>query len=170
MSIDALVKWCQPWNDLFSHSKVVSGSVTGAHILALLFAGGLAIAADRLTLRAHRRDRATRVQQLLEVRAVHTPVLVGLAVLLVSGLLLATADVDTFLHTPFFWIKLSCVALLLVNGGILTATERRLHAMIGRAEPSPAEEALWSRMRTLAWSSIALWTVTAVAGIVLSNV
>ena len=169
ISIEQIAGWCKPWNDAFAHSKLISGSVTGAHIIALLLGGGLAIAADRLTLRAHSRDRAVRINQLHEVQAVHTPVLAGLAVLFISGVMLALADVETFLPSPVFWIKLALVTLLVINGGLLTHTERALGAAISTAEPSAAEETLWSRARLLAWSSIALWTSTAVVGIVLSN-
>ena len=170
LSIEQIAGWCEPWNRAFAHSKLISGSVTGAHIIALLFAGGLAIAADRLTLRAHSRDRAVRINQLREVEAVHASVLAGLGVLFISGVLLALSDVETFLPSPVFWIKLSLVTLLLINGGMLTRTERALGAATSAAEPSAGEEALWSRARTFARSSIALWTATAVAGIVLSNV
>lgn len=170
VSIDQIAQWCEPWNRLFSHSKLVSGSVTGAHIIALFIGGGFAIAADRLTLRAHVRDRAIRIHQLREVQAVHAPVLIGIGVLLVSGVLLALSDVKTFLPSPFFWLKLTLVALLLGNGGALTVAERRLTAMISVGEPASDEGPLWSRMRVLAWSSVALWTATAVAGIVLSNI
>ena len=38
ISISRIAEWCAPWNHLFSHSKLVSGTVTGAHIMALLFA------------------------------------------------------------------------------------------------------------------------------------
>jgi hypothetical protein len=171
ISVDQIAAWCKPWNDLFSHSKLVSGSVTGAHIIALLFAGGLAIAADRSTLRAYARDRTTRVYQAREVQAVHAPVLVGLGVLAASGILLALSDVETFFPSPVFWIKLTLVASLLVNGGVLTVTERSLNTSVASGlDASPAEDRLWSRMRVLAWTSVTLWTATAVVGIVLSNV
>ena len=123
ISISRIVEWCEPWNHLFGHSKMVSGTVTGAHIIALMFAGGLAIASDRLTLRAHGRDRLTRMNQLREVADVHGAVLIGLVVLFVSGVLLAASDVETFLPSPYFWVKLSLVALLLINGAFLTTTD-----------------------------------------------
>ncbi len=105
ISIEQIAGWCEPWNHVFAHSKLVSGSVTGVHIMALVLGGGLAISADRLTLRAHSRDRASRISQLREVRAVHMPVLIGLAVLFISGILLALSDVETFFPSPVFWIK-----------------------------------------------------------------
>jgi uncharacterized membrane protein len=83
-------------------------------------------------------------------------------VLLVSGVLLGAADVETFLPSIWFWIKIALVALLMINGSVLTLTERRL----GRG----LTDAGWTRLRTLARTSIALWTATAVVGIVLSNI
>lgn len=170
ISISRIAQWCEPWNHLFAHSKMVSGTVTGAHIIALLFAGGFAIASDRLTLRAHGRDRATRMNQLREVADVHAAVLSGLVVLVVSGVLLAAADVETFLPSRYFWVKLSLLALLLVNGVFLTSTERALRARASSDDATANEAALWSRVRTQAMASATLWTATAVVGIVLSNV
>lgn len=168
IGVSQIAQWCEPWNHLYSHSKLVSGSVTGAHILALVFGGGYAIAADRSTLRAHRRDHALRVHQLDEVAAIHRPVLVALGVSFVSGVLLALADVETFLPSPAFWVKLAFVALLLANGAVLTHTERSLHARLHTGADD--DTALWARLRFLAISSVTLWTATAIAGLVLSNV
>jgi hypothetical protein len=175
LSIDQIARWVDPWKQLFSHSSHVSGTVTGLHILALFLGGGLAVAADRSTLRVRSRDRATRLHQLHEVQAIHPAILSGLVVLFLTGVLLAASDVKTFLPSPWFWIKLSLVALLLINGGVLTLTERRMNVELAndaRSDPTmdAPERMLWGRMAKLAWFSIVLWTLTAVVGIVLSNV
>jgi hypothetical protein len=162
VSLDQIAHWLDPWNSLFAHSKWVAGTVTGAHILFLMFGGGLAIAADRTTLRVDGGDAAAREQQLREVRAVHRPVLASLVILLVSGVLLAASDVETFLPSVWFWVKIGLVVALLINGSVLTLTERRLgHAVT---------DAGWRRMRSLARLSILLWTATAIVGIVLANI
>jgi hypothetical protein len=170
ISISRIAQWCEPWNHLFAHSKMVSGTVTGVHIIALMFAGGFAIASDRLTLRAHGRDRVTRMNQLREVADVHAAVLIGLVALVVSGVLLVAADVETFLPSPYFWLKLSLVALLLINGVFLATTERALRARASSDDVAANEGALWSRVRAQAIASATLWTATAVVGIVLSNI
>jgi hypothetical protein len=162
VSLDQIAQWLEPWNHLFSHSKWVAGTVTGAHIIFLMFGGGLAIAADRTTLRVDRADSAARGEQVREIRAVHWPVLVSLVMLLASGVLLGASDVNTFLPSVWFWIKIALVLLLLINGSVLTLTERRLGQVF--------TDAGWARLRTLAWMSIMLWTSTAVVGIVLSNI
>jgi len=110
------------------------------------------------------------MNQLREVADVHSAVLIGLVVLFVSGVLLAASDVETFLPSPYFWVKLSLVALLLINGAFLTTTERALRARAASEDVTVDEGPLWSRVRTQAITSVTLWTATAVAGIVLSNV
>ena len=162
VTLDQIAHWLSPWNHLFAHSKWVAGTVTGSHIISLMFGGGFAIAADRTTLRVDRADSEARDEQIREIRAVHAPVLVSLVVLLVSGVLLGASDVETFLPSIWFWIKIALVALLMINGSVLTLTERRL----GRG----LTDADWTRLRTCARASIALWTATAVVGIVLSNI
>ena len=169
MTFDKIVAWCAPWNHLFGHSKLISGGVLGVHIMMLFLGGGLATAADRMTLRIASGDAAMRGVQLREVDAVHPLVLVAIVMLFISGVLLAAADVETFLPSPIFWIKLVLVALLLVNGALLTGVERRLrsHAEDGASSVGDRE---WGRVRLFSIFSVVLWTATAVVGIVLSNV
>ena len=162
VSLEQIAQWLEPWNHLFAHSKWVSGTVTGAHILFLMFGGGLAIAADRTTLRINRADAAAREEQIGEIRAVHLPVLISLVILLVSGVLLAASDAETFLPSPWFWLKIGLVVLLMINGSVLTVTERRLGQGL--------TDSGWARLRTLAWTSIGLWTATAVVGLILPNI
>ena len=165
--IHELAKALEPWKSAFSDSKVIAGSVTGVHILALLFGGGLAIGADRTTLRLATTDESERNRLLADLHDVHRPVLIALSFLFVTGVLLASADVETFLPSPVFWVKLSLIALLLGNGGVLTLTENALRAQPAVAPDQRAK--LWSRLRMSSMCSIALWTATAIAGITLVN-
>jgi hypothetical protein len=167
VNFDKIVALCAPWNHLFGHSKLISGGVTGFHIIALFLGGGLAVAADRMTLRVRAGDVEGRRAQLREVSVVHPLVLAALVVLFVSGVLLAAADVETFLPSPIFWIKLTLVALLVVNGALLTRVEHRLTA-VGDEFPAVADQ-VWARVRLFSIFSVFLWIATAVVGIVLSN-
>jgi uncharacterized membrane protein len=161
-SPNALVRLAEPWNRLFSHSKPVSAAVLFLHLVPLLIAGGTAIVADRATLRAARGSAADRARQLVELAGTHRFVLGGLTLSLVSGILLFLSDVESFLPSPFFWIKLTCVALLLTNGFVITRTERALGAA--------AEDAkLWRRLRTVSIVSLVLWLATTLAGVVLKE-
>ena len=164
--IAALSHALAPWNSLYSDSKAVASVVTGVHLLGLLFGGGLAVAADRSTLRALGRATSERAAALGELHAVHRPVLIALAVLFASGMALAAADVETFLRSPVFYLKLVIVALLLVNGAVLERTERTLRRGAAGAD---GETRLWRRLKASACLSLFLWTCTVVAGTVLVN-
>ncbi len=166
--VHELARWLSPWQTLYSDSTAVSATVTTLHIVALLLSGGLAIAADRTTLRTLRLPAGDRAHPLQELRAVHRPVLLALSVLVASGVLLAAADVNTFATSALFWIKLGLVGLLLINGAGLFRTESRLLA--ARAAGVEPAEKLWRRLGRRARLSLVLWLVTAVAGTVLTNV
>ena len=167
--VPALVHAFAPWQSLYSNSKTVETAVTSTHLVAMLFGGGFAVAADRATLRAAGQDPDARRRVLHELGAVHRPVLIALAVLFVSGVALATADVGTFAKSPAFAAKLVLVALLLTNGFVLARTETALRGAPAPGADEPREDRLWRRLRTTARLSLLLWTVTVVAGTVLVN-
>lgn len=161
--VQRLVAVAAPWASLYSDSKVVAVAVVFAHVAGLLVAGGFALAADRSTFRAWRAPAADRARHLAELRAVHAPVVAGLAVVNVSGLLLFLADVKTYAASPAFGLKLLLVALLLVNGLVMTRAEAALRA--GGNPPGGA----WRRLRAAALASAALWLATTLVGVVLTN-
>jgi hypothetical protein len=163
-----LVHAFEPWQSAYSNSKALPTVVTAAHLSALLFGGGLAVTSDRAMLRALRAGPVERERQLGAIHGAHRTVLVALAVMLVSGLLMATADVKTFLTTPAFYVKLGFVTLLVLNGAALTVTETRLRRVATTASTGDAR--LWDRLRLTCRCSILLWGATLVAGVTLANV
>jgi hypothetical protein len=163
--VPTLAHALEPWKSLFSDSKAVASVVTGVHLIGLLFGGGLAVAADRMTLRALKRAPADRAAALAEMHAVHRPVLIALVLLFASGVALATADIENFLSSPYFYIKLTCVTLLLANGAVLERTERALRRGSTHADAGT----LWRRLQATSRLSLFLWTCTVVAGTVLAN-
>ena len=158
-----LVNAFAPWNDLYSHSAVVETIVQFLHIGGLLFAGGLAIAADRGSLRAIRVAAANRTTHLEELAAVHRWVVTGLGIVVTSGVLLLTADIEAFFGSPVYWVKMVLVILLLANGYWMTKAEQAL-----RADPSDDSPA-WSRLHRAAIRSLVLWFTVTLAGIALVN-
>ena len=158
-----LVNAFAPWNELYSHSSAIETIVQFMHIGGLLFAGGLAIAADRGSLRAMRVAAANRTTHLEELAAVHRWVLTGLTLVVVSGFLLLTADIEAFFGSPVYWVKMVLVILLLANGYWMTKAEQAL-----RADPSDDSPA-WSRLHRAAIRSLVLWFTVTLAGITLVN-
>jgi hypothetical protein len=167
VSLQQLEHALAPWQSAYSNSKLLAITVGGAHLIALLFGGGYAVAADRFTLRALRAGEPERARQLAELHAVHRPVLIALTLSFVSGVMLAAADVKTFATSPAFWVKLALVGLLVINGGVLTAIETGLRRRESSAHSTPT--GLWARLRVFTICSVALWTATLVAGVVLQN-
>jgi hypothetical protein len=166
-ALQAVANAAKPWAKLYGDSTIVSSSVTFAHIAGLLFGGGLAIAADRATLRAFKRSAEDRSRLLLELASTHRWVLTGLTVIFASGLLQALSDVKTFGTSAVFWTKMGLVVLLLVNGALLQRTERQLRA-VELVDPSaPDVKRRWSRLRLTAITSMTLWTLIVLAGVIL---
>jgi uncharacterized membrane-anchored protein len=133
----------------------------------MLIGGGLAIAADRATLRISHELPGERERHLGELKAVHRPVLIALTVLFISGLAMMTADLDTFLKSPVLWLKIGLVALLVINGVILERTEAKLRRNGGPDQGPPPD--LWGRLRAAAVASITLWIATLIAGTILTS-
>jgi uncharacterized membrane protein len=158
----ALVNLAEPWAKFYGDYKAVSAGVLFVHLVPLIIAAGAAFMADRDMLRVTRAGPAERAQTLSALASIHRIVLFGLTLSFVSGVLMFLSDVETFLGSIYIWIKLGLVALLLVNGFMMTRVERALEAR-------PADEALWSRMRTIAWMSATLWLATTLAGVVLKE-
>jgi uncharacterized membrane protein len=149
------------WGSFYANHAAVRTLVAFVHVAALIAGGGIAIAADRSTLIALRRDEAARRVQLDALHDTHRIVIASLALIAVSGLLLFGADFDTFVYSRFFWIKMGLVALLMVNGALLWRAERRAIA---------GDPAAWPTLRVTAIASITLWLLTTLGGVALPNI
>lgn len=161
------VEVAAPWQTVYENSTLLATSIIALHLTALLVGGGLAIAADRSTLRVGSAAPDDRQRQLIELGAVHRPVVAALSVLFISGIALTAADLETYIVSPIYWIKFGFIVLLLVNGLVMQRTEGALRR--DSALEPPMAQSLWRRMRWSAWSSIALWITTLVLGTALVN-
>ena len=160
---ESIVQFFQPWNDYYSHSKGAETVVQFLHIGGLLLAGGFAVASDRGTLRTVRGAVADPSQHLRELAAVHRWVITGLVVIVISGLAMLTADIETFFGSWIFWTKMALVALLLLNGLGLLRAETSLAKDAGQASPA------WGALRRGAIVSLALWFTIAAFGVAVVN-
>ncbi len=159
--IDALQNLSDNWASIYSHSPAIKSALSFAHIGGLVGGGGCAIAADRATLKALRRPVAETAHRIEELHTVHTVVIVGLVLVVVSGVLLALADLDTYLQSTVFWIKMAFVVALLANGALVMRAGTRVHN-----GDAAARGALWFACV----ASLGLWFSTTLIGAVLPNV
>jgi hypothetical protein len=165
--VQSVARLAKPWAAIYGDSRVLSSTVTFAHVAGLLFGGGLAIASDRATLRAMTGSEDDRSRVLIEIASTHRWILTALSVIFVSGLGLALSDVKTFATSPVYWTKMGLVVLLLINGAALQRTEQRLRAADLRDQNRLDIKRQWSRLRLTAIASMTLWTSIALAGVIL---
>ena len=157
MSIKDLV---DSWASLYATSPALKSTLAFFHVGALVAGGGAAIAADRATLRAMRRGRDALDRELEHLHHVHRFVIVGLTLVIASGVLLMLADLDAYLASTVFWIKMALVTTLLANGLLVVRGGRRTHA------GHPGGPGL---LRVAAIASLALWFGTTLLGAILPN-
>ena len=164
--VQQLARIAEPSRSAYSDSVAISTAVLFTHLAALVVGAGLALAADRATLRTWTAPPRDRARHLGELALTHRPVVAALGVLFVSGGLLFLSDVENYATQGVFWTKMALVALLLANGFAMTRAEQALRT--GTPEPNTADR-LWRRLRGLAMSSVALWMATLLAGTVLAS-
>jgi hypothetical protein len=150
------------WAHLYSDHKAVSEAVNFVHFGGVLLAGGLAVAADRATLRLPRVpvEGGTSTWALTEIAAVHRLVLGGLAIVFVSGLLQTFADLDTYRSSLVFWSKMALVLVLLGNGWV------RLRAENGVRR---GNDGSWPAYRGTSIASLILWFTLVLFGTILTG-
>jgi hypothetical protein len=149
------------WSSLYSNHAALRTSIEFLHVGGLLAGGGCAVAADRMTLMAIRDDTGTRALRLATLKGIHRVVLVGLVVIIVSGVLMFGADADMFLYSKAFWLKMGLMLLLMTNGVVLVRAERRVEH---------GDLAAWTQLKYTAAASLALWFLTTLAGSALPNI
>jgi hypothetical protein len=150
----------QWWVGVYANHAVLRTAVAFAHIGGLVGGGGCAIAADYATLVLAPQASAARAAHVQSIRRTHVMVVIGLVLLFVSGLLLLGADLETYLGSRVFWLKMALIAALLLNGVVLMRLEQR----------AVSDRAGWDRLRRASVISIALWLLTTLLGAALPNI
>lgn len=151
----------ESWVSLYSNHGVLRTTVSFLHIAGLVGGGGCAIAADLATITAVRDGVSARASQLHLLKRTHRIVVLGLVGLVVSGLLLFAADVQTFLYSRIFWLKMGLMVLLISNGLLLLRGEHRV---------KDGDPGAWIRLHYTAVASLVLWFLTTLAGAALPNI
>jgi hypothetical protein len=155
-----LTNTLETWASLYANHSAIRTMIGFMHIGGLVGGGGCAIAADRITLMNANQKPSVRMMQLESLRNSHRVVILGLILVMLSGVLLFAADVDTFIYSKLFWVKMALIAMLLVNGSLLVRVEHRAER---------GEERAWKRLVVASTASILLWFLTTLAGAALLN-
>ncbi|HEY3287929.1 MAG TPA: hypothetical protein VGJ96_12495 [Gemmatimonadaceae bacterium] len=161
--VETLAEFAKPWARFYSKSHATQAVVVFTHLAGVLGGGGLAIAADRAVWKARAASDEVRARLLAEVSATHRPVIIGLAMAAVSGVLMLAADIETYLPSPVFWGKMFALALLLMNGAWLQSIEQK-------AQHAPATfSSAWPRLARASRFSYVLWFAVVLGGVLLLN-
>jgi hypothetical protein len=145
------------WAAVYSNHAALRIGITFCHFAGLMAGGGLAVAADRATLRLASASDEARLTHLQELRAVHRVVITGLVLTMASGVLMVGADLDAIAASGIFWIKMALVAVVVLNGVAMQRAERAAIA---------APDVAWPRLHRAAIASLVLWFLIALAGTV----
>jgi hypothetical protein len=151
----------QTWTSFYANHAIVRTLIMFSHIGGLVIAGGGAISADRAILRACRRPVTDRDGELEALHGTHRSVIFGLAAVIASGFLLLAADTDTMLHSALFWLKMTLVVILMLNGLLLVRAGRQAKSGVPAA---------WKTLVVTSAISVALWMLTTLAGAALPNI
>ena len=148
------------WASVYANSALLRSGISFLHVGALLGGGGSAIAADLGTLKAIRRSPDYFRSELHRLRDTHRIVIGSLVLVVLSGILLMAADLDAYLASTAFWLKMALVVGLIANGAALLLTT---------AYTEPGDPRLARRVGIVALASLALWFATTLLGAVLPN-
>jgi uncharacterized membrane protein len=137
------------WSSYYGEHQALSVTIRYLHLAALVVGGGAAITIDRQVVRVQRLPPVVRDATVTLLNSTHTVVVTSLAMLVATGVLMAGADIETYLVSPIFWTKMGLFALLLLNGAVLAQAGRRADM---RADPS-------HRLIVTSIASVILWLV-----------
>jgi uncharacterized membrane protein len=151
----------ESWVSLYANHAALRTGIEFMHVGGLVAGGGCAITADLATITAARDRSGVRTTQLHLLKQTHRIVVLGLVALTMSGVLLFGADVETFLYSRIFWLKMGLMVLLLINGLLLLRGERQVQR---------GEQHAWARLHSTAVASLLLWFLTTLAGVALPNI
>jgi hypothetical protein len=120
------------WNSYYGNHQALSVAIRYLHLAALLVGGGTALAIDREIVGLRRVPLQVREAAIARLNRAHALVVASIVFIVVSGFLMAGADVETYLVSPTFWIKMALVVMLLVNGAVLARAGRTSATMSRR--------------------------------------
>ncbi len=157
------------WSGLYRANDIVQMAAAFGHLAAIAFAARYALAGDAAALRLTSSSRRP-AEDLLRITTAHPRVIGGLAVALLTGLAQLAAQLDYLPRSPIFWIKMTMLALLLVNGRMIQLAGRAAAAAAATRETGSTSVAVPSVLRAAAMRSIALWCAILLLGLLLTTV
>ena len=148
------------WAHLYSNNKGINTAITFLHFAGMVVGGGFAFVADRDAFRLSRDAVADLPGEIADMESVHGWVIGGLVVVVVTGVLMTLADLNTYAASLAFWIKMGLFVLLIANGYGRIRSERAI-------EHGSASGWTWLRRTSLA--SAVLWLAVILVSTILTT-
>ena len=159
--LDIIARVSQPWIDFYGSSAGIETTIMFLHLGGMVAAGGLAFTLDRAVMRTGRSQGLDRADLARELHQSHKAVIIGLFVVLASGMALTAADPTTFLVSWIYWAKMAVVLLLLANGYTLKRSGERLLE-------DPTSDGAFLGLRRAAVRSAGLWALSVLGGVAIT--
>jgi hypothetical protein len=151
----ALARSLEWWNEYYGAHQLVSVGIRYLHLAGLMLGGGTALAVDRQVLGATRGTSADRQAAHAMLQRAHRVVVPSLALVVTTGVLMTASDTSTFFASRLYWVKMSLVLVLVLNGALLVAFE----GAVSRGHASA-----WARLGAASALSLVLWLLILFAG------
>jgi hypothetical protein len=156
MSLLSFAQWIQS-TGLFSAVRMswyVYPAIMTLHLCGIALFGGMILMGNlRLLGVAMRQHPVSDV-----IGQLRAPKRIGFTIVAACGLLLAGSKAEEYYYNPFFWTKLSLLALIGVHGLVF----RR--SVYNKAAEFDGVKRMPGRVQLAAWLSLVLWTGVAIAG------
>jgi len=137
-----------PFLSDFSESVLAYPIVLSTHLLCIAFFGGLILVTNlRLLGLTFKTLTITDV-----VRGFRPWKRLGGAIMVCTGLLLATCEAEKYSPNPFFWTKMIVLGLIFVHGAVFRPI------VYNRTEELDKETAIPGKVKLAAILSLVLWT------------
>lgn len=153
MSLLTFAQWVQStgWATALRGSWYVYPTVLSLHMTAIALFGAMIVITDLRLLGVIMRKRpvADVVDQL------RIPKRIGFLLVATCGLLLASSKAEEYYYNPFFWTKMSLLALVAVHALVFRGSVYNKAVEIDRAPRIPGKAKLAASLSLLLWFCVA---------------
>jgi hypothetical protein len=151
MSLASFARWLEQreWAGAFSASQWLYPSVLATHLTCIAIFGGMILITNLRLLGWLRSQSVTDVVQKLRPWK-----WIGFVIMVTCGALLAGSEAEKYYVNPYFWIKMTLLALIGVNGLVFRNSVYRNTAELDGAQVMPPRAKLAAALSLILWIGV----------------
>lgn len=152
MSVLTFAQWVQStgWATAIRGSWYVYPVILSLHMCAIAFFGAMIAITDLRLLGIVMRQRP--VSEVID--QLRVPKRIGFVLVATCGLLLASSKAEEYYYNPFFWTKMSLLALVAVHALVFRPRVYNRAAELDRGPRIPARAKLAASLSLLLWTCV----------------